>query len=392
MGRGGGGRMGGGMSRGGGFGGSRSFGSHSSGSGLGRGGFSSSKPRSTGSFSGGRNSSSFNHSRPSNNFGNYGSSPFSSGSRPRPVRKQPVIFINPTPVYKTTMDDNNFGNTEPREKKNWKERGPRIPIGCFSVMVMMVLLITMACVVFGGIWSYMFGAQKGDSDVTLSTKAREPLSKDAVTVDVGYYTDELGWISNKSTLTDGMKYFYEKTGVMPYLWITDTIHGEVEPKSNDFSNFANETYEELFKDRNGNIDEAHLLLIFHEYYSGEYTTYYIAGRTAQAVIDDEGGEILLDYLDRYYSDSSLSDEEFFSKAFRSAADSLMKVTRPNWYYPAILAIAMGIFFIAFAILKARSAAKKEQAELDKQILNTPLEQFGSREAEDLAKKYQDSSK
>ncbi len=282
-------------------------------------------------------------------------------------------------------------NEEKYQPKNWKDRGPRVPIGCFSVFVMMTVLVTFALVVFGGTWGYFFRAESNSTDAKLSTTNRVALEKGAVTVDVGYFTDELGWIDDSSELKEGMKYFYDKTGVMPYLWITDEIDGETEPKSNDFSNYANKLYDELFEDRDGKIDEAHLLVLFHEYYSGEYTTYYIAGRTAQSVIDEEAGEILLDQLDRFY-ESDLDDEEYFAKVFTTTADSIMKITRPNWYYPGILALVLGISFIVLSIAKARHDAKKDQAMLDKEILNTPLEKFGSKEAEELARKYEEINK
>ena len=389
-----------GGSRGGGFGGSRSSGMRSSGGG---GRSFSSGTRSSGSFSGGRSSSTFNHSRPtSNSFGNYNSSPFSSGGSPRPVR--PIIWINTGKTNSSPYGTYNTGssgsyntqrqNNEPYHK-NYKgyTGGPRVNIGCLYSFLLIVIILTIMAVVFGGLWSAMYGEQNPNShsDITYSTTNREPLPADAVTVKPGYYTDELGWITSKSKLESGMKSFYEDTGVMPYLYLTDEIEGETSPKKNDFINFADRTYDELFTAANGQIDEAHLLVIFHEYYDGEYTVYYTAGKQAQAVIDDEAGEILMDYFDRYYYDSSKDNSEYFAAVFKEAGEAMMKITRPAWYYPTITAGVLLIILAIIAIIALRAKKKKEQDERDKEILNTPLETFGDNEttvkAEDLAKKY-----
>ncbi len=385
-----------GGSRGGGFGGSRSSGMRSSGGG---GRSFSSGSRSFGSFSGGRSSSTFNHSRPSSNsFGNYHSSPFSSGGSPRPVR--PIIFMNtgrPVNPQPYSSSSGNYGNQNTNEPyhKGYKgySGGPRVNIGCLYSFILIIVILTVMAVVFGGLWAGLYGEQNQSSsnDITYSTTQREPLPANAVTVKNGYYTDELGWITKKSTVESGMKSFYDATGVMPYLYLTDTVDGETSPKSNDFINFADATYDELFTAANGQIDEAHLLVIFHEYYDGEYTVYYTAGIQAQSVIDEEAGEILMDYFDRYYYDSSKDNSEYFGAVFEEAGAAIMKVTRPAWYYPTLIAGVVILLLAILAIFRMRAKNKREQDERDKEILNTPLQSFGDTEttqkAEELAKKY-----
>ncbi|MBQ1580374.1 MAG: hypothetical protein IIZ86_04515, partial [Firmicutes bacterium] len=133
-------------------------------------------------------------------------------------------------------------------------------------------------------------------------------------------------------------------------------------------------------------------VIFHEYYDGEYTVYYTAGIQAQSVIDEEAGEILLDYFDRYYYDSSKDNSEYFGAVFEEAGNAIMKVTRPAWYYPTITVGSVLIVLAVIVLMRMRAKNKKEQDERDKEILNTPLETFGDTEttqkAEELAKKYE----
>ena len=40
-----------------------------------------------------------------------------------------------------------------------------------------------------------------------------------------YFTDRLGWIKQSATLNAGMEAFFKKTGVKPYLYLTDNVYG-----------------------------------------------------------------------------------------------------------------------------------------------------------------------
>ncbi len=197
-----------------------------------------------------------------------------------------------------------------------------------------------------------------------------------------YYTDELGWIGNQTQLLWGLKHFYQKTGVQPHLYITDTVDGTHYPSAEQLDLYARGLYDELF------TDEAHLLLVFFEYQSG-YMDRYVCGTQAKAIIDQEAADILLDYIDLYYYDDSLTDEQFFSKAFSEAADRIMTVTRSPWI-PAVIVIGLLITAaIGFAWWKQAKEQKEKEARRTEAILKTPLKQFGDTKAEELAKKYDD---
>lgn len=152
--------------------------------------------------------------------------------------------------------------------------------GCISILVL-ILVIAIVFIVIFSIW----GAVNSDagSKITLSSVERVPLPPGSVN-ETGYYTDELGWITNESKLIEGLKYFYKETGVQPYLYLTDTIKGSNFPTESDLESYANELYDDLFR------DEAHLLLLFFEY-DGDYRGWYIVGTQAKSVIDDEAGRI-----------------------------------------------------------------------------------------------------
>ena len=127
--------------------------------------------------------------------------------------------------------------------------------------------------------------------ITKSTVDREPLPAGSVQ-ETDYYTDTLFWFGNDTALINGMKHFYQETGVQPYLYITDTVNGSRNPSSSQMEEFAGSLYDELFQ------DEAHLLLVFQDA-DGHYTDWVITGSQAKQVVDDEAVNILLDYVFMY---------------------------------------------------------------------------------------------
>ena len=188
-----------------------------------------------------------------------------------------------------------------------------------------------------------------------------------------YFTDELGWIDKRTQLEAGMKTFYQKTGVQPYLYITDNIDGSQSPSEADVRDFAFSLYDRLFS------DEAHLLLIFFEPSPSQYSTWYVTGTQAKAVLDAEAMDILLDYIDRYYH-YDISDEEFFSRAF---ADAAKRMTVPD--LPGSGADCPGnCGHLLIGFLVAEGQEQKNREPPRQSNLNTPLDTFGEDSVEDLA--------
>nr|WP_217635435.1 TPM domain-containing protein [Evansella caseinilytica] len=215
---------------------------------------------------------------------------------------------------------------------------------------------------------------------------REPLPEGAVN-ETSYYTDELHWIENERELLKGMETFYDKTGVQPHLVITDNVEGNTAPSLADVEQYTQSLYQELF------TDEAHLLLVFLENESQEYMTYYVVGSQAESVIDAEAGDMLLDSIDHYYVEEDMTDAAFFSHSFERAADQIMEKTESS--------LSTASTIIAIILLSAGYGGykwwkrKREKEELEKQrmeeVLKQPLPTFGASEAEELAKKYQDTN-
>ncbi|MEF9983933.1 MAG: TPM domain-containing protein [Oscillospiraceae bacterium] len=238
------------------------------------------------------------------------------------------------------------------------------------------IIVAIAILVFG----IIIFCNTGSGDIPKSTIKREPLPAGAVH-ETGYLTDELNWLNNKSTVEKSMKYFYKKTGVQPYLYITDTVNGTKSPTDSDAEKFATETYDKLFD------DEAHLLIIFHESVPSEYSMWQMGGKQAKTVIDDEAVDILFSCIERnYYSD--LTDDELFSEAFEKSADRMMKVTKSPLVIIITLVLVLAIISFGFFWWTKIKKQKNLEAEQVEEILNTPLDTFDDDEAAQRAKKYE----
>lgn len=349
-----GGRSGGGGSRGGGgsFGGSRSGGGRIGGGSRGRGSFGSS--------------------------GSSGRSSSGSGWGNRSPRIGPIIRTGPT--YR------NYGG-------GYRGSGGNRGAGCGGSMFGTIIIIGIVLII---LWSVLGSSNSNQSssssnNITVSTVERKALPAGAVN-ETEYYTDEVNWIGNRTQMTDGLSYFYQETGIQPHVYITDSVPDAVNVTMQEIEEYANQLYEDLF------TDEAHLLLLFYEpyepfgIYGDQYISYYVAGTQAKQVIDSEAGDILLDYIDRNYYDSSLSEEQFFSHSFKEAADRIMKVTTSPWI--PVMLVGGGILFVAilFGWWRSRQQQRNLEAKRTEEILNKPLDTFGqTSQADELARKYSDTN-
>ncbi|WP_281692774.1 hypothetical protein [Agathobaculum desmolans] len=311
--------------------------------------------RSSGGFSGGRSGGRSGGS----SGGGWGG--FHGGYRTGP------IFINSTRRYYGSGGGGNSGG-------NGNNNGSG-NTGCGTTLVVVLILLAL----FFGIRLFTSGGASSDA-VARSTVEREKLPAAAVQ-QTAYYTDADGsWIRSASELEKGMRAFYEDTGVQPYLYIlpngTSTSISELTAK-------AEALYPQLF------TDEGHFLLVFCDDGNGSFHCGYTVGSQAKTVMDDEAVGILADYLDRYYSDYSISEEEIFSNTFAKTSARIMTVTRSPVVPVAVSLAVIVVAVVVFVTLKKRREQRERERKQAEEILKTPLEKFGEQDVEDLAKKYED---
>lgn len=228
-----------------------------------------------------------------------------------------------------------------------------------------VVIICVAAILLGYLFQYM------PARITPSTIAREALDKKYVDMSTDWYDDsDMHWIASPGTLKDGLRYFYDKTGVQPYLVIVEDINGDLAPSGDEVWEYGNEIYDEMF------TDEGHMVFVFQCPDGGtNYMMAAVTGVQAKTVVDDEALEILYDYLDAYFY-SDRDEDEMFADAFRDAADRMMKKTTPIILIIVLAVAFVVVVFIAYLALKAYFKRKKEEAEETERILNTPISQLG----------------
>lgn len=184
--------------------------------------------------------------------------------------------------------------------------------------------------------------------------------------------DGLGWLYSAAETKKGMEQFYKMTGVQPYLYISDNVNGSKHPGSMELEQFSDEIYDELAQ---GN--ESCILLMFFEWYDSDVTTYYTAGRAAQAVMDDEACDILCDYAESLYT-SDLDDDGYFSEIWKRTGSRIMEVT-PTMAsrIPMILCAVLALAAIIGGVtaLKLKYKREKERAAETERIMNTPIDRL-----------------
>ena len=300
-----------------------------------------------GGFSGGRSGGGFSGGRSgggrSGSSGNFGGS-----SRPSYHSNSPLFYRSPVIIH-----SGGSGYAQP----------PRKQKSTFSTLLkILIFVVLILCVL-----RYCSGNTSSGADLTASTHAREKLPASAVT-ETAYYTDaDGGWISNRSQMEQGLRKFYQETGVQPYVYI---LPNGTETGTNRLSEMAEELYDELFR------DEGHFLLVFCDDGNGSYHCGYVVGNAAKTVMDSEAISILSDYLNRYYNDYSISEEEIFSNAFSHTAKRIMTVTKSPLAIVMICLAVIIVAFIIYRIIKSVNARKAEELERMENILHTPLEKFG----------------
>ena len=256
--------------------------------------------------------------------------------------------------------------------------------GCAGILVAIVILALLGALAT----TFIPSCSTDYSAQSASTVIREELPAGSVD-ETAYYTDADGdWIHSPSTLERGLRTFFEKTGVQPYVYI---LKNGTTNSTSALTEAAEELYDQLFS------DEAHFLLVFCDDGNGSYNCGYAAGSLATQVMDSEAVGILSEQIERAYNDYSLSEEEIFSQAFSETADLIMSAADDQQASETTRNVVIGVVAVVavggavYLIAKNRKAKQEAERKRIEEILNTPLEKFGDSDIEDLADKYEDDA-
>lgn len=233
-------------------------------------------------------------------------------------------------------------------------------------------LIVFAVVIFS-----FFMIASDDSDVT-STINREKI-ENPIPYDNNCIKDELGYVENTSKLSKNLKNFYNKTGIQPYIYLKS--YDETLTSDSQKGNYAQNWYEQ-------NIDnEDTFLFVYYEDQDPNEIGYmaYVNGKQVTSVMDSEAVNIFWNYIDRYWTDDSLSTVEVFTKTFNSTANTIMEKSTTSNDIIKIICIIVGIIIVIggiIYILRMKFKRDKEKAKETVEILKTPLDK-----SDELRDKY-----
>ncbi|MCL2500874.1 MAG: hypothetical protein FWE90_11165 [Defluviitaleaceae bacterium] len=258
--------------------------------------------------------------------------------------------------------------------------------GCFT-MILAVFVLIIVISVIGQMFN--FGAP-GGGQVTRSTVQREALSRSAADSSVPLIVDANRWIANRTEAERGLHNFHNATGVRPILYITDNINGAgpLNVTEDTLRRFAETQYTAYAGD-----NQAHLLFLF-VVDNFNYSMWVQPGNATHRIMDGEAIDILMDYVERFWS-TEQDNSRMFSRAFDRAGTSIMSVHRSPWITVLIVAGVLLILFLLYTWWKAKQDRKREEAAETERILGQDLTEFGSSgadEASKLAQMYEDDNK
>ena len=233
-------------------------------------------------------------------------------------------------------------------------------------------LIVFAVVIFS-----FFMIASDDSDVT-STINREKI-ENPIPYDNNCIKDELGYVENTSKLSKNLKNFYNKTGIQPYIYLKS--YDETLTSDSQKDNYAQNWYEQNI------VNEDTFLFVYYEDQDPNEIGYmaYVNGKQVTSVMDSEAVNIFWNYIDRYWTDDSLSTVEVFTKTFNSTANTIMEKSTTSNDIIKIICIIVGIIIVIggiIYILRMKFKRDKEKAKETVEILKTPLDK-----SDELRDKY-----
>jgi len=260
---------------------------------------------------------------------------------------------------------------------------PRRRNGCggCSGIIAVVVIIVLVLIVLSFLGNMGGSSIYAQGQITRSTIRREALPANAAN-DIGpMYTDHLGWIRNSNRLNNGLRNFHQRTGVRPHLYIVGSeIIGTSNPTDAQLEAYALQRHNEMF------TDQAHLLFLFFENEAGVYWMNSAIGAMVGTVMDAEAMDILMDYVDFYYS-QDVDEDEMFARAFDRASERIMNVERSPWIPVLIVAGVVVLAFLLFNWWRKAQEQKNREAEQRERMLSQPLESFGNDEATRRASRY-----
>lgn len=265
-----------------------------------------------------------------------------------------------------------MGSYVPEDKRSYGGYGGGMSTGMppddsdrtFNKMIFNVLGVCILIILFMTVFVYVGSEPK-------SSYAREKLDL-GIAYNNDCVIDEINWVENIPELETNLKYFYEKTGVQPFVY----LKGYDSSLTSDADKTA---YAEQWYADNINNEGTFLFMYFAEADTDNDVGYmaYVNGIQVSKMMDAEALEIFWNILDNeWYSDSTTVD--MFTSIFTETADIITKESVSGG--TLVLYMIIAIIIIAsvggvVVIINKKREADAEKARETERILNTPLEKL-----------------
>ena len=317
-----------------------------------------SSSRSSHSFSSGRSSS------PSSHRSNYsgGSSYKGSSYNSRPSYHYSNLYPN---NGKLDYDDYNYNRRPYRNTYRSYNNGTS---GCLPGLVIFIIVLI-------GFLIFLYVLSGMISSDTKSTVLREKVQGYEYKEIIIDHTNELS--NGHSKLSQAMRDFYDKTGVVPIIYLSS--YSDYNDISTDElrEKYANDVF-----DKYADHEASFLVMGFEseeDLLELNYTT-TIVGHSADSVLDDEALNIFEAYFRQAWDNEDLSMDEVFIEAFTKTANRIMqKSTTITDVFNSIIKV-LGIVIVVMGIITVITIIhrrKQKENEEIQQILSTPLDKSDS---------------
>ena len=211
----------------------------------------------------------------------------------------------------------------------------------------------------------------------VSTIARTKLENVPI-YDFNVVTDEIDYVEEEFTVGAGLKAFYEKTGIQPYVYFKAYDSSLITDEEKD-------VWAEEYFDSKG-FNENVFSFVYFEESNPDDVGYMsvVLGYDTITVFDSEALDIFWNYWDNEWYGSGTT-EDVVINAFTRTGNAIMKVSETqktaNSHAVIVLAGMVSTIVMSFVIvILVRSKAKKAEQEIRKaeanaKILSAPLERM-----------------
>lgn len=229
--------------------------------------------------------------------------------------------------------------------------------GCSLFIIILIIVLFFGSRMFPAIHS-----SQNNTEVTVSRTERTKVTGTSTYKD--WYVDELNFIDHAADLTDGLKHFYSRTGIQPYVMLLDydpSVWSGGKWNETAGEKYLAQVYEDTFS------DNGHMILAYFscendsEDMDGTFYLYY--GSAAYSVMDAEAETIFWSYFDMNYNDLDLSISEFIGETFEETADNIMHAgssEKSGLLKTVVIFSVVCITVIAIAVIVVKKTNKKSE--------------------------------